>query len=362
MDDGLASVGLEVAERTRPLFILIIAGFFATRLLYIPSDLAKIINGVVVIALVIQAGLWGSAAVASMLGRAARRRGEADPATATTLGFLGFLARFVLWSVLVLLGLQNAFGMDVNALLAGLGIGGIAVALAVQRILGDLFASLSIVLDKPFAVGDFVVVGDVSGTVEHIGLKTTRLRSLAGEQIVFANAKLLDSRIHNYQSMRERRVVFTFSVNYDTPPETLSAIPSAVREIVESQEQARFDRAHLASLGERSMTFEVVYHVLDPSYDRYMDIQEAINLGLLQRFAEMDVGFTGQPRAVRVSSVTPAPGTEPVAAVEADAAEHAEGSSAQATDPTAEPESATAEPTEPPGAQLRKGEEIEAEM
>ena len=305
VEGGLSAVGQSAVDRTRPLFLLILSGFLATRLLYIPAELARVLTGVVVLALVVQAGVWGNAVIARLLERVAYQRGEADPAAATTLGVLSFLARFVLWSTLVLLALRNAFGLDINALIAGLGIGGIAVALSVQRILGDLLASLSIVLDKPFMVGDFIVVGDASGTVEYIGLKTTRVRSITGEQIVFANANLLNARIHNYQAMRERRVVFTFAVHIDTPAATLSAIPSVVREIVEDREGARFDRAHLANLGDRSFTFEVVYHVLDPAYERFMDIQEAIHLGLLERLAEMEVALAGGSRAVHAGAVTP---------------------------------------------------------
>lgn len=300
VDDGLATTGLAVVERTRPFFLLIIAAFLATRLLYIPAELASVVRGVVVLALVVQAGLWGSAAIGRLLERIAARRGESDPAAATTLGFLGFLARFALWSVLVLLALRNAFEMDVSALLAGLGIGGIAIALAVQEVLGDLFASLSIVLDKPFVLGDFIVVGDVSGTVEHIGLKTTRVRSLFGEQIVFSNASLLESRVHNYKHLNERCIIFNFSVPFATPPERVAAIPAVVEGAVERQENTRFGRAHLANLGESALEFEVLYFVLDPSYDLYMDIQQAINLDLLRRFAEMGVEFALPIRTVDV--------------------------------------------------------------
>ncbi len=164
---------------------------------------------------------------------------------------------------MLLLALDN-LGVDVTALVAGLGVGGIAVALAVQSILGDLFASLSIVLDKPFVIGDFIIVGDLLGTVENVGIKTTRVRSLSGEQLIFSNADLLNSRIRNYGRMYERRVVFTVGVTYDTPRHKLEDF---------------------------SLDFETVYYVQDPAYNLYMDIQQAINLELYQRFADEGIEF-----------------------------------------------------------------------
>src|SRR5690606_24321131 len=144
----------------------------------------------------------------------------------------------------------------------------------VQRVLGDLLASLSILLDKPFVVGDFIVVGDLSGTVERVGLKTTRVRSLSGEQLVFSNSDLLESRIRNYKRMYERRVVFRFGVEYGTPREKLEWIPSAVKRIIEDLPDVRLDRAHFASFGPYSLDFEVVYYVLKADYNTYMDRQQ----------------------------------------------------------------------------------------
>ena len=201
-----------------------------------------------IVALLVQAALWADALLDFAVARSADGRKEADPASATTLGALGFLGRLAIWTAAVLLVMAN-LGINVTALVAGFGIGGVAVALAAQNILGDLFASASIVLDKPFVLGDFIVVDDKSGTVEHIGLKTTRLRSLSGEQLIFSNADLLKSRIHNYQRMSERRAALSINVAYGTPYEKLAAIPAMLREAVESQPQARFDRAHFARLG-----------------------------------------------------------------------------------------------------------------
>jgi small-conductance mechanosensitive channel len=170
-------------------------------------------------------------------------------------------------------------------------VGGIAVALAVQNVLGDLFASFSIVLDKPFVIGDFIIVGDHLGTVEHVGLKTTRIRSLSGEQLVFSNTDLLGSRIRNFKRMYERRVVFSLGVVYQTPARLLEKIPPMLRQIVESREQVRFDRAHFRDFGPHSLNFEIVYWVLSPDYALYMDIQQEINLEIYRRFEQEGIDF-----------------------------------------------------------------------
>jgi small-conductance mechanosensitive channel len=188
------------------------------------------------------------------------------------------------------LALDN-LGVNVTALVAGLGVGGVAVALAVQNILGDLFASLSIVLDKPFVLGDFIIVGELLGAVENIGIKTTRVRSLSGEQLIFSNNDLLNSRIRNFGRMAERRVVFQLGVVYGTPKAKLEQIPAIIRSAIEAQQQTRFDRSHFAGYGDFSLDFENVYYVLDRDYNVYMDIQQAINLEIYGRFAEDGIEF-----------------------------------------------------------------------
>jgi small-conductance mechanosensitive channel len=207
-----------------------------------------------------------------------------------SLAVIGFVVRVLIWALVALLTLDN-LGIDVTALVAGLGIGGIAVALAVQNILGDLFASLSITFDKPFVVGDFLIVDDFLGSVEYIGIKSTRLRSLSGEQIVLSNADLLKSRIRNYGRMVERRVLFATSVTYETPVEKLERVAPLIREIVQAQPDTRFDRSHFAKHGPSSLDFETVYYVLSADYNRYMDIQQAINLRLHREFARIGIEF-----------------------------------------------------------------------
>jgi len=179
---------------------------------------------------------------------------------------------------------------------------GIAVALAVQNILGDLFASLTIVLDKPFIVGDFIIVGDSMGTVERVGLKTTRIRSLSGEQLIMPNSDLLQSRIRNYKRMQERRVPFSIRVVYETTGDKLKRIPGILKEVIESQEMTRFDRAHFKDYGNFSLNFEIVYWVLSPEKSRSMDIQQAINLSILERFQKEGIEFAYPTQTIRLNS------------------------------------------------------------
>lgn len=205
----------------------------------------------------------------------------------------------LIWVIGVLFLLDN-LGFQISTIVAGLGISGIAVALAAQAVLGDLFSYFVIFTDRPFEIGDFVIFGDVLGTIEKIGIKTTRIRSLGGEEIIVANGDLTSSRVRNYKRMQERRIVFGFGVLYETRPEQLREIPGIVREIIEAQEPARFDRAHFKDFGDYSLNFEVVYYVLSPDYTTYMNVQEAVNLAIFEAFAEHDIGFAYPTRTVYV--------------------------------------------------------------
>jgi small-conductance mechanosensitive channel len=178
----------------------------------------------------------------------------------------------------------DLLGFKVTTFVAGLGITGIAIALAVQNVLGDLFAALSIVLDKPFVLGDAIAVDNIEGTVEHVGLKTTRVRALGGEQVVIANADLLKSRIRNYRRLAERRVVLSFGLVHDTEPATAMRVPGMLQEIVERQKPVRFERAHLKDVGDWSLEYEVVYYVTTPDYLTHMNVQQAVNFAVLERF------------------------------------------------------------------------------
>jgi small-conductance mechanosensitive channel len=250
----------------------------------------KVLQSAITIAFSWQAGAWAVAIVRIWLDRKRARDAGVDRAALGSLGIIKFILNVVIWAVVVLLTLDN-LGIDITALIAGLGIGGIAVALAVQNVLGDLFASLSITLDRPFVVGDFLVVGDALGTVEHIGVKSTRLRSLNGEQIIVANSDLLGSRIRNYGRMSERRVVFATGITYETPLPLIERVPGIIRDIIESQQDVRFDRSHFAAHGSSSLEFETVYYVLSADYNKYMDIHQAICLQLHRAFNKAGIEF-----------------------------------------------------------------------
>jgi small-conductance mechanosensitive channel len=284
-------------QATRIALVSVIAIQVGSQVLALPGRAQGIVAGAATIALFLQAGLWATALLDFWLKRTQARALASNPGAATSLSAIGFVGRVVLWAIMLLLVLDN-LGINVTTLIAGLGIGGIAVALAVQNILGDLFASLSIVIDKPFVVGDFIIVDNYMGTIEHVGLKTTRMRSLGGEQIIVSNSDLLNTRIRNYKRMYERRVVFKFGVLYQTPVEQVERIPPLVRRIVEAQQNVRFDRAHFFAFGDSSLDFEVVFWVSSPDYNVYMDIQQAVNLALMRELAAMNVQFAYPTRSL----------------------------------------------------------------
>jgi small-conductance mechanosensitive channel len=292
-------VAVEVLRRTRPFFLVVIALQAAMRVITPDGRVAAVLHGITVVAVLIQVGIWGNGLIGFGAERYAQRRGDEDIGARATIRAVGYAGRFLLWVLLLITALDN-FGVEITGLITGLGIGGIAIALAVQNILGDLFAALAIVLDKPFVVGEFIIVDNVMGTVEHVGLKTTRLRSLGGEQIIVSNADLLKSRIRNYKRMQERRIVFSLDVTYDTPPDKVARIPAIVREAVEAQPITRFERSHFLHWMDSSLRIETVYWVLDPDYAKYADTQQAVNLELLRRFSSEGVAFAFPSRTLHV--------------------------------------------------------------
>ena len=282
--------------QTKNAFLLLLAVYFASLSLPLPDRSARVIDAAAILAFLFQIAFWGGEGIRLLQGRYLATAHTADSTRHASIHAVAFIGRLVMWSVILLLVLEN-LGINVTALVAGLGVTGVAVALAVQNILGDLFASLSIMLDKPFAVGDFITVDDYLGTVEYIGLKTTRLRSLFGEQIVFSNTDLLKSRIRNYKRMQERRISFAFSLTYENPPGNLERAPGVVREVINAQKSARFDRCHFKNFRDFALDFEVVYYVTSPEYRLYMDTQQAINLGVFGRFHELGIEFAHVPTA-----------------------------------------------------------------
>lgn len=285
-DDVLASA----LAQTKLLFIVVAGVAVGAYFLELPERVRTVISSVVVISLLLQTGIWGAALIAVVVDANRKRAMEKNIAAVTTINVIALGAKIVLWAIVILLALDNV-GVNVTGLIAGLGIGGIAIALALQKILSDLFSSLSIVFDKPFVNGDFLIVDDYMGSVEHIGLKTTRFRSLSGEQLVFSNSDLLNSRIRNYGRMFERRIVFTIGVTYQTPRDKLATIPKIIRTAIESQQNTRFDRAHFMKFGDYALVFETVYFVLSPDYNQYMDIQQNMYFAIHEQFEANDIEF-----------------------------------------------------------------------
>lgn len=218
------------------------------------------------------------------------KRQERGEEKARQLRGMTVLINIFVW-VIGIVFLMDNLGFDISAVIAGLGIGGIAIALAAQAILGDLFSYFVIFLDRPFEVGDFITVQDKVGTVEYTGIKTTRVRALTGEQLVFSNTDLTNSRIHNFKKMQERRVVFKLGVIYQTTAAQLEEIPKLVRGIIESHSDVRFDRGHFASYGDFSLNFEFVYFVSGSDYVKYMDTQQSINLKIYSEFEKRKIEF-----------------------------------------------------------------------
>lgn len=293
---------LLLITRTRRLFLVVIAIYFAERFLDLPQRIENISTALIVLTFWIQAALWGAAAVEFALKqRQDRMIAAGEVKQSGSMSVLLFVARVAIFALAVLLALDN-LGVDITALVAGLGIGGIAIALAVQTVLGDLLASLSITLDKPFRVGDLLRIDDIEGVVEFIGVRSTRLRSISGEQVIIANADLLKNRLRNLGRMPERRMLFQLGVAYETSPEKLSSVSGIVQRAIESVEGTRFEYCAMRTFAESSLNFEVVYFV--PDWDqarlRFITINDAVNRAIHAAFAAEGIVFAYPTRSVIV--------------------------------------------------------------
>jgi hypothetical protein len=266
---------------------LVVAFYLAEKILKLPAAVDHFFDVVIVLGVWLQVGLWLVAAARHLLGQ---RESMRDPAVGGSLNVLMFCVQVLVWAVVALLALDN-LGVNISALLAGLGIGGIAVALAVQTMLSDLLGSLSITLDKPFVVGDWVKLEDYEGVVEHIGLKSTRLRSVSGEQIIVSNADMLKSRLRNLGRMPERRVQFKLYVAYDTAPDNIAKVATLIEQIVRSQPQTNYVACLLTRLGTYALEYEVTYFVVDPQPKQYGETVDSINRTIVARFAETGISF-----------------------------------------------------------------------
>ncbi len=304
----LAAMGSRLVAQTKAPFLLALAVYVGSLFVDLSGRVEAVVNSAIHITLLFQAALWGSTLLAVLLEAHQQRALQENPSALTSINIVGFVVRLLLWTTVALLALDNV-GVDVTALVTGLGIGGVAVALAVQNILGDVFASLSIMMDKPFAVGDFLAIDGFLGNVEQIGLKTTRLRSLSGEQVVFSNSDLLASRIRNYGRMYERRVVLNLGVTYDTPRAKLRMIPDIVRQAVTTQDTIRFDRSHFLAFGDYALQFETVYYVLSSEYNVFMDRQQEILFAIHERFEQEGIEFAYPTQKLYLSGTPAAAGS-----------------------------------------------------
>lgn len=293
-DTGVDDFFLSVSRRTRLLLLILPALFLGARALELPRELARLIRLGAAVSFIVQTALWATGVIDFWMHRYRKSRLETDPGAAMTVNVFRIGAVVAVWIVAVLVAIGN-LGFDVSALIAGLGIGGVAVALAVQNILGDLFASLSIVIDKPFVIGDAISVDEHAGTVEHIGLKTTRLRAAGGEQLIFSNGDLLKSRIRNFKRMTERRALLTIGVSHETPAETLARVPLILQGIVEKRPDTRFDRAHLVGITPAAFEIELVYFVLSADYAPFADTKQAVILDLVRAFSAEKIELAWQP-------------------------------------------------------------------
>jgi small-conductance mechanosensitive channel len=290
-----------LVDKTNLVIIAIVAMFLAEKTLIMPEKLSQTMRIVAVSAVFLQIALWGNAIINFFLSEAIQRAGQQE-VNISARRAIAFLSRFVLWLLVFTLLLEN-LGVKLSPLLTGIGIGGVAIALAIQNILGDLFCYVAIILDKPFIAGDFLVIDDFMGTVERIGLKTTRIRSLTGELLILANHDLVNSRVRNYKTMQERRVVFKFGVTYDTPLGNLKKIPELVKSIYDSLQNVRLDRVHFAQFGDFSLNYEVAYYILSGDYNMYMDIQQEIGLMLIHAFGKESIDFAFPTQSLYVQSI-----------------------------------------------------------
>src|ERR1700723_228660 len=288
---------------TKQILFFAVALDVAQESLTLPDRVQRIVSNTVMILILIQIGLWAGRAVRFYLEMKELERG-ADRVFAGSLDIINFVARMLIWSLLILVGLSN-LGVNITALLAGLGVGGVAVALALQNVLGDLFASLSIALDKPFVIGDSLVIDTYVGKVEHIGIKTTRLRSETGEQIILSNADILKSRVRNFGRLSQQRILATIRLTYDTPADKLKAMPKLLENIVREHAQARFERCHLKSLGESCFQFELSYFVQQPSVNPMLDLQQAVNFRIIDELRRLGVHFAYPTQLVMLDKDRP---------------------------------------------------------
>jgi len=288
-----------IFERVITPFLYLGALYLSIQILTLNAFLAKVVNVLGIAVLTIFTVRVASLLITYGFENYSRKTRQSSATDYSLKGILKVI-KFILWSGAVIFFLDN-LGFKISAVIAGLGIGGVAIALAAQAVLKDLFSYFSILFDRPFEVGDFVIVGDLLGTIEHIGIKTTRIRSLGGEQLVFSNSDLTNSRVRNYKRMQQRRVVFKLGVVYNTSLKTLKEIPQIIEKAIKSIKDTVFDRAHFSSYGDFNLVFEVVYYVLSSDYNKYMDIQQEINFLIKEEFEKKKIEFAFPTQTIHLN-------------------------------------------------------------
>lgn len=294
---------LYLLAHTKQFFFISVALYAAQEILTFPPRVQQVISELVFTLMLLQVGFSAGRALRFYLEIKEMERAP-DRVFTGSLNIIHFVAGILIWSLLILVALEN-LGVNITALLAGLGVGGVAVALALQNVLGDLFASLSIALDKPFAVGDVLAIDAFTGAVERIGIKTTRLRSENGEQIILSNADILKSRVRNFGRAPEQRALATIRLSYSIPAQTLKGVPKLLESIVREQANARFERCHLKTLGDSCLQFELTYFVQQPKINSLFDLQQAVNFRIIEEFRRIGIEFAYPTQRVMVEHQEP---------------------------------------------------------
>jgi len=292
----------EILSTISPIFVLGVSLYTATKIIYLDQNVDEIVGQIFILVLFWQLTKWAVLIANTIFTRykdiKAKHR---DMHGVTAINGLSAIVKFTIWFIFLMLALDN-LGVDITALVAGLGIGGLAIALAAQSILGDLFASLTIMIDKPIALGDYIVVGDFSGSVKSIGIKSTKIESVTGEEIIISNSDLLNSRLRNYQKtrMQKRRTTIGLGVVYETSYEKLNRIQSILEEIVNASRSTEFVRASFIEFADFSLNFELVYDVLSPDYPQYIEINHQVRLKIFETFSKEDLQFAFPTRTIHI--------------------------------------------------------------
>jgi small-conductance mechanosensitive channel len=289
---------IETVKNIKPPFYWFLSFYIAAKFLTFPPMADKILDSAIIILFVLQFLTAGSTFINYLFKKLANR--QKDSSSKIAIGYLTQITKITLWVIGILLILSN-LGFNITSLIAGLGIGGIAIAFALQNILSDLFSSFAIWFDKPFVLDDVIKIGQHTGTVEKIGIKTTRIRSLQGEEIIISNKELTSAQIQNFKRLKERRAVFSIGVEYKTPSDKLQDIPLMVQKIIKDMPQARFDRAHFARFDDSALVFEIVYYVESKEYSVFMDIQQAINLAIHETFQSKGINMAFPTQTIHLS-------------------------------------------------------------